>query len=885
MAASLVDQYRRILAADPRSRIFVDLARSLLADGDAAGAAEACRRGLEHHPDSVQGRVLLGRALLAMGDVAAALAEFEAAAAIEPGNPYALNLACEALVDRGLGGRAGPMLERAAALQPGNARIRSWLEAARLEPAAPEPPQPASDPEPALPPASDGAAGERRDGAGEAQALASAVAIAAAGAAAEAAPSPAPDGAAGAPPVAHTPPPIRRAPPPVPLPAPGTVAPLPPANGILGELPGGAPAGPPPPKPRAPHAAEAERIAVTYEHELRAELMASVPPARDVPRRQFLLLAGVTTAVLAVVGGLATYFAVRHAHRVEDARELVERARRGILRDTGGSLREASRALAEARTLDPDSALARSLSALAAGLRWADHRDFEARTLAQSLVASGQAADAAPAVRYLLAEAEADRADAGSALAGSGATPAGAAEAVAARALLERGDAAGATARLEASARATPPSVRSLAALGDLALARGEPEEALTWLAAALSAHPTHPGAATASAEARLALHRDLGEALATLRAVEADAGSPPPLSLRLRFELAMARLLAADGQRAAALDRLSAAEGKVGPTWEVPLARAELELASGACERAEPEARRAVAAGAAVPGRLLLARAQACRGRYRELLRSSEGQTARELRVARAEAFLAVGDPHSALAELEATGQDGRMPADAAARYALALDALGKRAQAQAVLDRLLAMKKPPAPAFLAAAQVAERAGRPDDALHHYLSAVEADDELLEGHCGLGRLLLARGRPADAALELARASVLAPSHLEARVALGRARLATGDARGAREAFAAAVSFAPRSGAALRGLADAELADGNPAEARRDVDRALRSDPGSWETWLTAARVALAQGDHRSAVRFAERAKRLAGKGEAGAEAQRLLELARHSHG
>ncbi len=884
MAASLVDPYRRILSADPKSRIFVDLARALLAQGEAAAAADACRQGLEHHPDSVQGRVLLGKALLDGGDVESALSEFESAAAIEPANPFALNLACEALADRGLSGRALSMLERAAALQPGNVRVRAWLEAARREPvvpaAAPAPrvaaPEPAPEPAKAEPQPNPGPAASQ-EGPASGAPLAPAAPESDGGAEPAANRSP--------PPIAHTPPPLRRGPPPVPLPAPGTASPLPQAaSRLLGELPASAPPEPAA-KPAAPDAAEAERIAVTYEHELRAELMAKVPPQRDVPRRQFLIVAGIATASLALVGGLATYFAVRHAHRVEDARELVERARRGILRDTGGSLREASKALAEARRLDPDNALARSLAALAAGLRWADHRDLESRTLAQSLLTSGQAADAAPAARYLIAEPEEERREAALALAGSPSTPAGAAEAVAAQALLERGDPARATARLEASARASPPSLRALVALGDLSLARGEPDEALTWLGAALGAHPTHPGAATSSAEARLALRRDLGDALASLRAVEADPGSPPPFALVLRFELAMARLLAADGQRPAALDRLSAAEGKLGSTWEIPFARAEVELGSGACDRAEPDARRAVAAGGALPARLLLARAQACRGRFRELLRASEGQDAREMRVARAEAFLAIGDPYAALAELEATGQGGRMPADAAARYALALDAIGKRAQAEAVLDRLLAMKKPPPAALLAAAQVALRAGRNDDAERLFRASVDADPDLLEGQCGLGRLLLARGRAAEAAPVLARASAIAPSHLEARVALGRARLAAGDARGAREAFATALATNPRSGAALRGLADADLADGNPAEARRDVDRALHSDPGSAETWITAARVALAQGDRRSAVRFAEKARKLAGKGEAGAEAQRLLDQARHSHG
>src|SRR5512137_560415 len=102
MPASLVEQYERILAADPRSLVFVELARSLLERGDSARAAEVCRRGLAHHPGSIQGRVALGRALLRMGDVPGGLAELRAAAAVEPDNPYGWNLATEAAAEAGI---------------------------------------------------------------------------------------------------------------------------------------------------------------------------------------------------------------------------------------------------------------------------------------------------------------------------------------------------------------------------------------------------------------------------------------------------------------------------------------------------------------------------------------------------------------------------------------------------------------------------------------------------------------------------------------------------------------------------------------------------------------------------------------------------------------
>ena len=109
----------------------VELAKALVERGDAARAAEVCRRGLEHHPSSILGRVVWGRALLAIGDAAAALAQLEAAVAVDPSSPYAFNLVGEALVAKQLHAEALPYLERALELQPADARVRGWLEQVR----------------------------------------------------------------------------------------------------------------------------------------------------------------------------------------------------------------------------------------------------------------------------------------------------------------------------------------------------------------------------------------------------------------------------------------------------------------------------------------------------------------------------------------------------------------------------------------------------------------------------------------------------------------------------------------------------------------------------------------------------------------------------------
>ena len=62
MAKGLVEKYQQILESDPGSLVFVELAKALLDRGEAKKAIEICTKGLEHHPDSIVGRVLWGKA-------------------------------------------------------------------------------------------------------------------------------------------------------------------------------------------------------------------------------------------------------------------------------------------------------------------------------------------------------------------------------------------------------------------------------------------------------------------------------------------------------------------------------------------------------------------------------------------------------------------------------------------------------------------------------------------------------------------------------------------------------------------------------------------------------------------------------------------------------
>jgi Tfp pilus assembly protein PilF len=890
MAPSLVEKYEIILAADPKSRVFVELAKALLERGDHGRAAQVCRRGLGHHPSSVQGRVLLGRALLAGGDERAGLIELESAAAVEPANPYGWNLAAEVLVEKGLHARAVGILEKALELQPSNEKLLGWLERARAEAGAapspreengngeaasrPEaPPRLDRTPVPGTPLRGDGAGNGRQAPSGTAGPPPSQPATT----------PPLPPAASGSPPprpaTTPAPPPFRRPPsrPPATTPTGTRIA--------LDKLPDEplAPAVRSAPAAAAADPREAARIATEYERQLREQMLAKErePPPTFI-RRHWLPLSLGALLLVGGGGGALIFRAVREKNRAAEVKSYVEAARKGLARDTAGALREAARVLKEARDLSPENAEAASLSAQAAALLAVDFGDHEARELARELAASPRAGEGAIAARYLLASTPAERRAAAEPLQSAPGLAGPLVQILAAQVLLARGEAQSALARLEVAAKGSPPSLRALADLGDYYRERGELEPALGYYRAALSAHATHPRSAIGAAEVRLSLKREIAEGLAALRAVEADEASPPPNADQVRFELAYARLLGATGQRAAAGERLARAADRLGGRPELPAAAAEIHMAAGAYGDAEPEARRAVKLAPREAGyRVLLARAQAGRGRYRELLRESDGFESRELRLWRGVARYELRDYRGAKAELQRTRRESRMPAEAAAYYALCDWGLGREREARALLEKLTSLPRPPALAYVASGHVSQARGSLAEAEQDFRQAVETDPSSLEGNCALGRLLLAREEAKEARAYLERAVALNPFHAEARLALGQALLSLGEPRAARDAFGALLAENPHDAAALRGLSAAVLAGGNSAEARAAAERAVAADGRSPASWLALGRAAQTQGDGGVARRAYERAIQLAPRGETAAEARRHLDEAR----
>lgn len=128
MSKPMLEKYEQMLAADPASTVFVELARAYLDRGDNDRAIQTCQQGVTHHPNSVVGRVLWGKALINTGKAADAMKQFDLAVNIDRENPHAYNLIGEALLRKGLYRSALPILRRAATLQPNDGRIAQWLE-------------------------------------------------------------------------------------------------------------------------------------------------------------------------------------------------------------------------------------------------------------------------------------------------------------------------------------------------------------------------------------------------------------------------------------------------------------------------------------------------------------------------------------------------------------------------------------------------------------------------------------------------------------------------------------------------------------------------------------------------------------------------------------
>jgi tetratricopeptide (TPR) repeat protein len=131
VADGRIDELRRRMERDPRSRLFAQLAEELRKAGEVEEAVSVARAGLERHPHYPSARLTLGRALLDSGDPAAAKTELETAVREAPDNILACRLLGETLETLGDLGGALAALGKTLEMAPGDPQVEARMRAIR----------------------------------------------------------------------------------------------------------------------------------------------------------------------------------------------------------------------------------------------------------------------------------------------------------------------------------------------------------------------------------------------------------------------------------------------------------------------------------------------------------------------------------------------------------------------------------------------------------------------------------------------------------------------------------------------------------------------------------------------------------------------------------
>jgi len=875
MPESLVERYEQLLATDPTSTLFVELARVLVEQGENARAAEVCQQGLVHHPDSVHGYVLWGKALISLGRPAEAMEQFDRAVAVDRDDPLAYHLISEVLVGKGLYRSALPLLRKAVALSPGDEQVKTWLEQTQGALAGGPPPtvRPAVLDNPPERPLK-----QRQNGSPTGS---------------NAVVRPTRTGAFPPPPPAEalregadrTPLPERTGSGSMPVVGDGPTAPGPsdyPAStvgaseggddvtepSLLADVPDApAPSGSIPAVKRPFSTGTTQAIAKEYEKALRAKV-AEKAQTKSWIQVHALKLAIAAVGLVALVAGGLVY---RHTRAVNQGRNLTDAlstARKALALDTAAGDRTALESLAQAVRMEEDSAEAWDLTAYARAVLADEHggnpMDRSAAEtalgrpkvgssrpglvlVARAMTALGPARDAA---RKAILDSPLDLSEVHDA---------------AGRLLLAKGDAKGAVLHFKRALELNAGNVRALVALGDYYREAGDDAAALTVYGTAEQLSPDHPGRALGEAESRLALEQDLSQALAEVDKLNPDT-LPPDMAARRALD--RGRLLSANGahdQAVKVLTEGASGAGKRAFDFQVALgdalrASGDLAAAQKSLEAAVKQKPKSEEAKEAL-GRVLLGR-----DRERELLQRFADDTGRRMALLRGIAWGRLKDWKHARAELAKTSVSGKFPVEAVAWLALADAAEGDPDKAQTVLERTLgAAKRPRADVAVALGKIYWQRGILDRAKAQFEGA-SRDPRDYEGACALGRLLWVSGSPERAVEPLQLSIQRNRSHGESKHALARVYLALAkpnDAQAQAEAWAAEN---PASAAAQKDVALALLQQGKWKESEAALGRALKLEPQDPESFRIKASLLFARGDGRGGFAALQKANSLAPK-------------------
>lgn len=882
MPESLVERYEQLLATDPASTLFVELARVLVEQGENARAAEVCQQGLVHHPESIHGYVLWGKALIGLGRPAEAMEQFDRAVAVDRGDPLAYHLISEVLVSKGLYRSALPLLRKAVALSPGDEQVKTWLE--QTQGAL------GGGPAPTVRPAVLDNPPEPRDRTtrsnGSPTGRSAAVRQTRTGAHPPPPPAEALSEAQG-----KTPLPERTGSGSIPAAGDGPTSPgpsdYPPsdARGREPDRPASAEEGPTEPSlladvPDAPlHSGSTpavkrplttgttEAIAKEYEKVLRAKVAEKAQDRSWIQVHALKLGVGAVALVALVAGGLV----YRHTRAINQGRNLADAlstARKALALDTAAGDRAALEALAQALRMEGDSAEAWDLTAYARAVL-ADEHGGSPQDRAQAMAALGRprAGASQPGlvlVARALAEEGPGRDAARKAILDS---PLDRTEVhdAAGRLLLAKGDAKGAVLHFKRALELNAGNVRALVALGDYYREAGDDAAALSVYGGAEQLSADHPGRVLGEAESRLALEQDLTQALAEVDKLAPDA-LPPDLAARRA--LLRGRLLSANGAHDLAVKALTegaAGAGKRAFDFQVALgdalrASGDLAAAQKSLEAAVKQKPRSEEAKEAL-GRVLLGR-----DRERDLLQRFADDGGRRMALLRGMAWGRLKDWKRARTELAKTAVGGRFPIEAVAWLALADAAEGEPDKAQAVLERTLgAAKRPRADVAVVLGKIYWQRGILDRARAQFEGA-SRDPRDYEGSCSLGRLLWLSGSPERAVEPLQLSIQRNRSHGESRHALARVYLALAKPA---ESLAQAEAWAaenPSSAAAHKDMALALAQQGKWKESEAALARSLKLEPADAEAQRLRASLLFARGDGRGGFAALQKANTLAPK-------------------
>lgn len=850
MPKSTVERYEEILAQDPSSSVFVELARALIERGEYAHALEICQAGVGHHRNSIMGRVLWGRALINLGHPADAMEQFDLAIGVDRENPYAYSLISEILLQKGLYRSALPLLRKGASLQTSNGRLKQWLEETERAVAGGPPPILAdASPDEAM--AASLPSEIHRSRPLEPQE--------------PAAPRQGLEGADNF----HDPfdafsPPLNDAAVPPSLPMTESAK----RRALLDDIPEAPEIHAEIERPSARVSShEAEVIARKYEQELREKLEHTAEMAKlSFVSRHGLKIAVGTVAGVALAVGIGFYVTIRAANHGQDLKDDLANAKKAIAQDTRKSYQFALERLAHAVEMDDGSDEAWALAAYARGILFLEHGGAGAdRTAGLSALdkprVRSRFAGLALASSYYLTDPP-QREEMKQAVLESKIDMAEVHE-LAGRILLARKDSKGAVDRFRRALTASPANVRALVALGDYYREFGDFPAALKFYGTAGQISAAHPARVLGEAESRIELSQELDEALKEIAEMGSSEVLPP--DLLARKELAHGRLLKARGRAEEAIQKLAeGARSFKSRAFEFNLALGDANRAAGKMEAAQKAFEVAFAAkpkseqGKEALGKILIAR-----DREKELLSRfpSEGD-ARRVSLVRGLAYAKMGEWKHARLELARTQVNGKVPTEAAIELARADAAEDQADRAQAVLEKLLgASRKAKSDVRIALGSVLWQRGVLDKARAQFEEASK-DPEDYEGLCALGRMQLSLGSPAAAIEPLTQALARNPSHGEAHRGLGRAYLELGNAEKAIAQFEAWRADQPASGAASKNLALALYYSGKLKEADAAITRALGLDPDG-EGHRVRGMVLFSRGEPRSAFRELERASKI----------------------